>query len=247
MQKIKEIYRSNYSGENIVTELTYEKGEWAPVTEHIPNVVFNTHTTSQAIAIGNGQSRLGFDLKFIANHKGGLLAVDKLQSYGCNGLYRDFAPDFLVAVGSAIIEEIANSGYTTDNIVYTNAQYLSKYPGKFYIVPQNPTLDAGALALYLACFDGHTKIYLMGYDGNQGLEPVNNVYKDTAGYPASTIMENNTLFWSKSLINVMTAYPMVDFVRVAPNANYWMDSELAKLPNLRQIDFRQFVLEADIG
>lgn len=247
MQKIKELYRSTYSGENIVTELTYEHGEWSPVTEHIENAVFNVHTTSQAIAIGNGETRLGFDLRFIANHKGGILATDKLQSYGCNALYRDFAPDFLVAVGPAIIDEIANSGYTDNNIVYTNAQYLVKYPGKFYIIPQNPTLDAGALAVYLACFDGHTKIFMLGYDSNHGTEPVNNVYKNTPGYPTSDTLENNSVFWSKSLINVISAYPKVDFVRVTPTPDYWMDSELQKIPNLRQIDFRQFVIEADIG
>jgi hypothetical protein len=32
-----------------------------------------------------------FDLKFIASHKGGILAANKLQSYGCNALYRDLA------------------------------------------------------------------------------------------------------------------------------------------------------------
>ena len=247
MQKIKEIYRSSYAGEHIITELTYEQGQWTPVTEHITNSVFNTHVTSQAVVIGNGESRLGFDLSHIKDHSGGILAANKLQSYGCNALYRDFTPDFLVAVGVDIIDEIAKSGYTQDNIVYANAQYVLKNPGKFYIVPQNPTFDAGALALYLACFDGHTKIFMLGYDGNHGFGPTNNVYKDTPGYPSSDHLENNTTFWARTLSTVISTYPNVDFVSVMPTKDYWMDESLLTLPNLRQIDFRQFVLEADIG
>ena len=246
MQKIKQLYRSTYTGESIVTELTYQDGEWNPITESVPNSVLNVHTTTQAIAIGNGESRLGFDLRHIANHKGGILAKDKLQSYGCNGLFRDFTPDFLVAVGGIIIEEIANSGYTENNIVYTNAQYILQYPGKFYVIPQNLTYDAGALAVYMACFDGHKKVYMLGFDQNQETQLVNNVYKNTNGYPTSDTSENNTSFWASTLTNIMQAYPNVDFVRVMPTKEYWLDESLQRIPNLRQIGFRDFVLEADI-
>ena len=247
MQKLKELYRSTYAGESIVTDLTYEGGEWTPVTEMISNAVFNVHTTSQAIVIGNGQSRSNFDLGFITRHRGGLLAADKLQSYGCNALYRDFTADFLVAVGPAIIDEIAGSGYTGDNIVYTNAQYIQKYPGKFYLIPQNLTYDAGALAVYLACFDGHTKVFLLGFDQNHGVEPTNNIYKDTPGYPTSNMTENNTAFFSQTLSAVISTYSQVDFVRVMPTKDYWMEDSLQRLPNLRQIDFNQFAIEADLG
>jgi len=247
MQKLKEIYRSNYAGETIVTDLTYQASSWEPTTEHIPNAVFNTHVTSQAVVIGNGESRLGFDLKHIARHQGGLLAADKLQSYGCNALYRDFTPDFLVATGDGIISEIAQSGYTAEHIVYTNAQYVLKYPSNFYIVPQNPTFDAGALAVYMACFDGHDKIFLLGYDSYHGEGIMNNVYKDSPGYLASTVVEDKSVFWAKTMASVMRTYSNVDFVRVMPTADYWIPDELARIPNLRQIDFRGFVLEADIG
>ena len=109
MQKLKQLYRSSYAGENVITQLTYENGEWNPETEMVPNQVFNTFTTTQALAIGNGRSRLEFDLTHIARHKGGLLGADRLQTYGCNALYRDFTPDFLVAVGNDIVKEIAGA------------------------------------------------------------------------------------------------------------------------------------------
>lgn len=227
MQKLKQIYRSNYAGESIVTELVLEKNEWNPVTEYVPNSVFTTHTTTQAVAIGNGESRNGFDLSHIARHKGGLFAVNKLQSYACNLIYQEFTPDFLVAVDAEKVKTVADSGYTADNIVYTNAQYMLEYPGKFYLTPQNPAYDAGALAAYMACFDGHKKVFLLGYDG----------YTDS---PDDT-------FWVKTLLEVMNTYSGVEFVRVMPTASYVVAQRLQRQANFRQIGFNEFVIEADIG
>ena len=162
MQKLKQIYRSGYGGENVVTSLTYENVEWTPVTEFVPNSVFNVHTSTQAIAIGNGESRVGFDLAHIANHRAGFGGADRLQSYGCNALYRDFTPDFLIAVGDDIVREIANTDYPGDNIVYAHGEHIVNYSGKFYLIPQNVSYDAGSLAIYMACFDGHKKVFMIG-------------------------------------------------------------------------------------
>jgi hypothetical protein len=246
MQKFKKIYRANYAGENVVTTLRLVGGDWQPETEYVPNSVFATHTTTQAVAIGNGESRLEFDLTHIANHKGGILAENKLQSYGCNAVYRDLNPDFLVAVGDEIIQEIAESGYCNENIVYTNAAALLKYPGKFYLLPQNIHVDSGAQAAYMACFDGHEKVFLIGYDSYDVPGPVNNVYKDTRGYPEST-EEQNGEFFSLSLGDVMRTYDDVEFVRVMPTETWWYHYSMAPLPNFRQITYRDFVLEADVG
>lgn len=230
MQKLKQIYRSSYAGEQVVTSLTLENNEWIPETEYVPNSVFNTHTTTQAIVFGNGESRNDFNLDHIKNHKGGLFGVDRLQSYGCNNFYKEFTPDFLVAVGDATVEELANSTYPDDNIVYVNGEHVVKYPSKFYLIPQNVSYDAGAIAAYMACFDGHKKVYLLGYDG----------------YTVDD--ENNTsAFWLNTLLTVIGTYSDVDFVRVMPTREYSCASELLSQPNFRQIDYRDFVLEADIG
>lgn len=246
MQQLKKMYRSSYAGETVVTQLSYTRGEWIPVTEHVPTQVSNTFTTGQAIAIGNGETRKEFDLTHIANHRGGLLAKDKLQSYGCNALYRDFTPDFLVAVGDTIVKEIAESGYTENHIVYANGEHIILYPSKFYLIPQNVSYDAGALAIYLACFDGHKKIFLMGYDGCHGLGPVNNVYKNTNGYPSSEAEQDET-FWNITLKSVMETYSDVDFVSVMPTKDWYASDVFHSLMNFRQITFREFVIEADIG
>lgn len=251
MQQLKKLYRSNYAGENIVSSLILHDGEWDPTTEFVPNNVFNTHTTTQAVAIGNGESRLAIDLQLIGDHRGGILARDKLQTYGCNALYRDFTPDFLVAVGDEIIEEIAKSGYANDNIVYTNAGAILDYPGKFYLVPQNLSYDSGALAAYLAAFDGHTKIFLLGYDQYDNEHHINgniynNVYKDTPGYLAGD-QEQNSKFFSLTLQQVVATYNEVEFVRVMPTNSWWQPAELRTLLNFRQISYQDFIHEVDLG
>lgn len=248
MQQLKKLYRSTYPGENVVTSLSLNNAEWNPEVEFIPNSVFNTFTTTQAIAIGNGESRLNVPLHFIKNHRAGLGGANKLQSYACNAIYRDFAPDFLISIGKEITEEIAESGYTNTNIVYTNSQHLLEYPGKFYLIPQNIPYDSGAIAAYMACFDGHKKVFLLGYDGyeTEDAHRVNNVYKNTPGYLASGGIQSSA-FWRKSLHTVMTTYSDVEFVKVMPTARWTCPAEFTGLLNFRQISIKDFVHEADVG
>ena len=251
IQNLKQIYRSNYAGENVVSTLVLHDGEWDPTTEFVPNRVINTHTTTQAVAIGNGESRANFDLRFIQYHQAGIGGAETLQSYGCNALYRDFTPDFLIAVGDEIIKEIADSGYTNNNIVYTNAGAVLDNPGKFYLIPQNLSYDAGSLAAYMACFDGHKKVFLIGYDqyDNQHQHAggnYNNIYKGTNGYLDTNEVQNGK-FISSTLFNVMTTYSDVEFVKVMPEKTWWVADEILPLPNFRQIDYNEFRTEADLG
>jgi len=59
----------------------------------------------KAFCIGNGTSRLGFDLERLR---------DKGLIVGCNALYRDFKPDVLVCVDNGIMHEAYQSGIAKD-------------------------------------------------------------------------------------------------------------------------------------
>lgn len=61
---------------------------------------------SKVFCIGNGESRKGFDLHKLKPHG---------RIYGCNGLYRDFTPDVLIALDHGIMHEIYHSGYCYKN------------------------------------------------------------------------------------------------------------------------------------
>lgn len=227
MRTIKKLYRSNYQGESIVVNLVHTDNQWNTELEWVPTAIYNNKITTQAVVIGNGDSRSQFDLALIKNHRGGLLARNKLQSYGCNNLYKEYKADFLVAVGDENLAEIAESGYTDKHIVYANAPALLDYPKKFYLVPQDPTWNAGTIATYLACFDGHKKVFLLGFDSD--------VEK-----------EGTEMFYAKTMAHVMTTYNDVEFIRVMPSANWVVPEEWQELQNFRQVDFHGFSLEADI-
>jgi len=248
MQKLKKMYRATYNGESVITKLTLKDAAWNPQTEFVPNSVFNVHSTRQAVAIGNGESRTEFNLTLLKNHKGGLLGANRLQTYGCNALYRDFTPDFLVAVGDEIVSEISRSDYAKDNIVFAHADAVLNHPGKFYLIPQNAYYNAGALAAYLACFDGHSRVYLMGYDSYDDISAINNVYKDTRGYQhTSNVHKQTGNYWEQSLAHVMETYADVEFVRVSPTEGWWTPDLWKSYTNFRAITYADFVIEADLG
>jgi hypothetical protein len=238
-------FRSEYTGEDIHLENRWEGTGWNFKTEFIPNAITNTHISNRAAIVGNGSSRKGMPIHVLPHHRGGILGADAMQVYGCNAVYRDIAPQFLVATGEAMVDEIANSDYCDEHIVYSNAENLLKYPGKFYLVPGNPHLDSGALAAYIACFDGHKQLYLLGFDGWPGENHNNNIYAGTACYE-STETPSQGLYFESTLRSVMLAYPEVEFVRVMPWEGYPQPDAWASLPNFRQISFKSFVGEVDL-
>jgi hypothetical protein len=76
---------------------------------------------NKVFVIGNGESRKGVDLDRLQQHG---------KVYGCNALYRDFTPDALVCVDSAMIHEVYSSGYCSDNKAYFRA--WNKLPAYIY-------------------------------------------------------------------------------------------------------------------
>ena len=237
-------YRRGYIGEDIVVERKLEGGRWTAVTETVPNKVSNRQISNTAVVIGNGTNRLGFDLNQLKKPSG-LLGSRTVQTYGCNALYRDFNPDFLVAVGNnGIVDEIAGSGYTNEHIVYSSAIHLLEFPDKFYLIPHDAYADAGTTAAYIAAFDEHKKIYLLGFDGHDAGWN-NNVYAGTRCYDAkeSTINGSEWLLNHKQLFDV---YDDVDFIWVTPHGRGIVSEQLKPCLNFRQISFRDMVLECDL-
>ena len=250
MQKIKPLLRSNYAGEDIVATLTYTDGSWIRGIEYVPNAVFNNQISNKAVVLGNGPSRTelypqGNLFSLLSDHRGGLLSAGRVQTYGCNAIVRDFIPDFVVA-NDEVASELVNSGACDQTIIYGTAAMVLSYPGKFYLVPQDPPYDMGARAAYLACFDGHTTVYLMGFDQHSGHEYHHfNVYSGTSGYP-DTFEPTTEVFFTKTLKQVMNTYNRVDFVRVMPTSDFYMPDDWKYQLNLRQISFDDFVREIDL-
>lgn len=241
MQQLKKMYRADYTGEEILLKTTYRNATWEYEYETVPNRITNIQISNRACVIGNGESRRAFNVNtYLKNHRGGAGAL-ALQTYGCNALYRDFAPHFLVATGGPIIDEIANSGYCEDHIVYANGNYLLDYPGKFYLIPQDIQYNAGAIATYLACFDGHKMVFLLGFDNKTNT----NLYEGTPCYADIGTFQDDTYF-IKAMHRVMTAYKDVEFIRVMPIREWAQPPEWQALANFRQINFQDWAYLADL-
>ncbi len=236
--------RRGYVGEDIIVERKFEGGKWHTTTENVPSKLTNRQISNTAIVIGNGINRLGFNLQEFKKPSG-LLGARTVQTYGCNALYRDFTPDFLVALGNnGIVDEIADCGYTNEHIVYSSAIHLLEFPGKFYLIPYDVYADAGTTAAYIAAFDEHKKIYLLGFDGQEP-DWNNNVYAGTAGYdPKDLHIDHHE--WINNRKQLFDVYNDVDWVWVTPKGTNLIPEPLKHCLNFRQIDFRQLILECDL-
>lgn len=240
---MEKLYRTDYIGEYFThsrsqtSQLVVEDREW------IPNTIPAFSHTGNAVVIGNGPSRNALPLHYLMNHGGGHKGKMKLTTYGCNALYRDASPQFLVVTGKAIAKEVADSGYADENVVLSHPDIITQHPGKFHLIPFDQYWNAGCVATWMACFDGHTKVYLYGMD-NQPQTGINlNVYADTAGYDSTTYRVNDES-WVSTMVSIFNAYSDVEFVWVNPTI---MPESWRYATNLRQITDRQFVYESDLG
>lgn len=140
---------------------------------------------SVAFIIGNGVSRLSIDL----NRLNGI-------TYGCNAIYREFYPDFLVSVDKAMIEEILESDYPKERLI------VRSHPG--LDIPEIKKLKwrdscSGISALRLALEKNYEKIVLIGFDLHGLNGKVNNVYASTRNYREAGRAEVGYNYWINQL------------------------------------------------
>jgi len=242
---INKFYRSTYTSEEAVTELVYRNSQWVGETTQIKFTETGDPSYGRcAVVFGNGISRKNFNTNLLSNRLLNTIPTKILRTYGCNAIYRDFLPDFLVVTGNDMIDEIASLSIASRTNVFASRHLKRRVIGnQVHNIPQNPPFNAGATAAYLAAFDEHKKVFLLGFDGIDDPASSYNIYEGTPGYPAQIYSEE---YWVRSMLEVFTAYSDVDFVRVMPEASYRIPEAWKYASNFRQINYNQFVLEADL-
>jgi hypothetical protein len=253
MYNIKKLYRKDYAGEEVNTIGLYKDSTWTYQKSHIANPFNNLPLSDRALVIGNGITQQEFDLKLILENRNSVseswkmpaMMPKKFNTYGCNALYRNYKPDFLIANGDQIAAEIAGSGYCRSGVAYAPGYQIQAYPGKFHFVPQDPQWNAGAIATYLAAFDGHKKVFLLGFDGADTDNHFYNVYAGTPGYPKvnADVLED---YWIKSMLEVFNAYKETEFIRVARRVNARVPEPWKYCLNFRTIDINRFPIECGL-
>jgi hypothetical protein len=244
---MEKLYRSDYQGEFVVHLTNKVKGQVEEKREWVPNTINKRHN-GVAVVFGNGVSRLRNPVHFdlFRHHRGGLHAAKKMTTYGCNAFYRDATPHVLIVNHPVVAKEVYNSGFANENIVVTNTKNVLRYPDKFHLIPFDPHFCAGATALYMAAFDGHNQVYFLGFDGHEGVDYNNNVYAGTNGYAARTAHMSSEV-WDANVKEVFDAYNNIEFIRVMPEESMPIPESWKYAANFRQIAWRQFVSEVDLG
>lgn len=159
---------------------------------------------TRAFVCGNGISRQAVDLTQ-------LRLLGKI--YGCNGLYRDFEPDCLVATDKPIAETIQKSGYSARHRFHTRKPIHSL--GALPVPKKYHSNSSGPIATALAALDGHKTIYLLGFDMGPTVNlKFNNVYAGTDFYKRLDAAPTYTGNWVKQLCTIAQDFPQTTFVRV---------------------------------
>ena len=164
----------------------------------------------QALVLGNGRSRTNFDLRELSK---------VFVTYGCNALYRDFIPDYLISMDWHMVSEIINSRVHHKTKFYT--QHMNDWdllagngePINF-VKTYTATPDSGNAAVELASNHGYDAIYILGFDYNNGGH--NNVYAGTPNYNSKTystptIQDDK---WRSRLHNIVKQYPHIQYYRI---------------------------------
>lgn len=189
-----------------------------------------------AFVLGNGRSRLAITPEKLKN-------AGKI--YACNAAYRDFIPDYLIAVDAKMVIELTENSVQHKTEVWTNPN--KKYQGFQGLHFFNPSKgwSSGPTALWLAsvnimnAFEPTKEIYILGFDyvGSNNNKYFNNVYADTKNYKRS--VEPATFFgnWLTQTEQVIKEFKEIKYYRVIEKGTFnpeW------KYSNLEHITYEEF-------
>lgn len=181
----------------------------------------------RSFVLGNGRSRLNIKPQELQQYG---------KIYGCNALYREFQPDYLVAVDPKMIIEIERSKYQLHHEVWTNpnAKYRSFTGFKFFQPPLG--WSSGPTALHFASSHNPEEVFIFGFDytGIQG--NFNNVYSDTQNYKKSDETETYFGNWERQTENVIKSNPKIKYYRVVEDKYYSPEWDY---PNFRHITYQE--------
>ena len=196
---------------------------------------------STAFVLGNGRSRLAIIPEKLK---------DRGKIYACNAIYRDFIPDYLIAVDSKMIVELMENGIQNKTEVWTNPN--KKYQGYTGLNMFNPSKgwSSGPTALWLASvnimntFEPIKEIYILGFDyvGLNTNKNFNNVYADTKNYKRS--VEPPTFFgnWLTQTEQVIKEFKEIKYYRVIEQGTFvptW------HYQNIEHITYEEFKTRID--
>lgn len=208
------------------------KNSLQPLPIHPKDNINEIESNTTAFVVGNGVSRRDIPLKFLKNLG---------PIYGCNALYREFNPDFLIAVDVKMIIEINRAGYQNKNEVWTNPNRMFEKMEGFNFFHPSKGWSSGPTALWLAAKHNNKRIFILGFDykGLDAGKKFNNIYADSPNYKKSS--DNATFFgnWMRQTRTVIFENPNIEFIRIIEK-NTYCPEELEKLDNYYTLEKDKF-------
>ena len=188
---------------------------------------------STAFVVGNGTSRFPIQLEK-------LKSIGKI--YGCNALYREFTPDYLVAVDTRMVIEISKQGYQLQHPVYTNPNRSYQKIEGLNLFNPSKGWSSGPTAMWLASQHTYDTIYILGFD-YKGLDKgrmVNNMYADTLNYKKTSDRATFYGNWLKQTTITLNEYPKINYIRVIDRDGF-IPKELVNIKNMKHIYVDEFM------
>lgn len=219
---ISQRYRSGYLGEFVVQHTTFRAGTKIQDREWIPNSIENHHISGRAAVLVGDTDRSRFNYAKLQHHHGGLRGNQRLQTYGTSVTWQHLPLDFYVTTDSMTLSMIDHANYARDTVVYTDRRRVQEFPQKFFLVPYCPFMADPALAMYLAAFDGHTEIFVLGSADHQ----------------------DRNLDWQQHVLEIMQCYHNCQFYFVGVEAA--MPMSWRSQSNFGSMPVRSFVTHCDI-
>lgn len=124
------------------------------------------------VVIGNGTSRKKFDLK--------KLSGDKFVTFGCNAIYKEFKPNYVVAIDDEYINILQDSDFPQ------HRQIIPDEEDRYELNGSGRRSNAGMNSMKEAVARGAKIVYCLGFDFllKDNKLSVSNVFEGTKGYSA---------------------------------------------------------------
>ena len=184
-----------------------------------------------AFVIGNGTSRSKLNPESLLN---------KGVVYGCNAQYREYDPHYLIAVDVKMVNEIIAAGYHKTHQVWTNPNKGIQTKAGVNFFSPHKGWSSGPTALWFAASQGHTQVYIFGFDYQGTNGKFNNIYADTFNYKKSSDAATYFGNWLSQTEKVIKEFRHVKFFRVADPGAFIPDKLGPSLTNLSHITFDEF-------
>ena len=187
-----------------------------------------------AFVLGNGTSRKEINNQKLKNY--GVV-------YGCNALYREFAPDHLVCVDTKMITEINDAQYQHKHNVWSNRNKLTERTPNVKLMDPNKGWSSGHTALLLASQHGYKTIYILGFDYvgiGENKEFVNNIYAGSKNYKGTKDRATYYGNWQRQTMMCINQFPRTKYYRIQKSKNDYVPDHLKDLSNLSHITVEDF-------